>query len=129
MRIAVATDDGVTIATHTGRCRGIVVFEMEDGNARRLEERQNVFTPHARGECQGDEHAHASGHHSHGALVDAVADCQVLVTRGLGPRLVADLNARGIDAYVSTVEGVDDAASLFAKGLLPRAQGTGCHHR
>lgn len=126
MRIAVATDDGEQIAAHTGRCRGVVIFEVEAGVPRRVEERRNTFTAHARGECGGHEVASPGGHHSHAGLIDALADCQVLITRGMGPRLVADLSARGIDPFVSGVEGVDEAATLFAQGKLPRLPGTGC---
>jgi len=132
VRIAVASDDGARVAQHTGRCAGFVVYEVLDKTAQRLEYRENRFTAHARGECAGESdaaagHAHHA-HHSHAALVDALADCCVLVTRGLGPRLVADLAARGVDAYVCPVESVDDAATLFARGALPRAGGCGCQH-
>lgn len=146
MRIAVATDDGRMLAAHTGRCRGVVVFDVEGGAACRVEERINTFTAHARGECAsghgdhrgahaghdapaghaGGAEAHATSHHSHDGLLGALADCRVLITRGMGPRLVADLSAHGIDPFVSLVEDVDEAASLFARGQLPRAPGTGC---
>lgn len=126
MKIAVTTDDGEHIAAHTGRCRGLVIFEVEGGAAQRVEERPNTFTAHARGECEGHHEAPQGGHHSHAGLIGAVADCQALITHGMGPRLVADLSAHGIDPLVSGVERVDDAAALFAQGKLPRLPGTGC---
>jgi len=129
MRIAIASDDGQIIASHTGQCRSFVIFDIDQQSATRVEHRANTFTGHARGECDG-AHEHGAGHHSHGPLVEAISDCRVLVTRGLGPRLVADLAAHGIDAYVCQAERVEDAARLFAQGQLPRAAGTGCcrHH-
>jgi predicted Fe-Mo cluster-binding NifX family protein len=125
MRIAVASDNGVDVAAHTGRCRGFVVFEINGQDAVRGEHRENAFTAHAQGACTGEHHA-AGEHHSHGPLLDALSDCRVLVTRGLGPRLVADLAARGIEAYVCEVEQADEAARLYAQGQLARAAGTGC---
>jgi predicted Fe-Mo cluster-binding NifX family protein len=127
MRIAVASDDGVRIAQHTGRCQGFVIFEVGGNMARRVEHRTNTFTAHVQGACDG-HHAGSPGtaHHTHTPLVEALADCRVLVTRGLGPRLVADLAARGIEAYVCTAELVDDAAALYARGELPKASGVGC---
>jgi predicted Fe-Mo cluster-binding NifX family protein len=71
---------------------------------------------------------HQEGLHSHDGLTTALVDCRVLITRGLGPRLVADLSARGIEAIVCSVERADDAARLFAQGTLPRSTGTGCGH-
>ncbi len=130
MKIAVASDNGEQIAAHTGRCQGFVIYEVEGQQAQRVEFRRNTFTAHAQGECaQGAEHAHGASHHSHGALLAAIADCCVLVTRGLGPRLVADLATNGVDAYVCDVAEVDAAAGLYAQGRLPRVSrpNCGCH--
>jgi predicted Fe-Mo cluster-binding NifX family protein len=130
MRIAVASDDGVEIAAHTGRCRGFVIFDIAGQTATRVEVRMNGFTAHARGMCQGDQsHQGSAAHQTHGPLVAALSDCRVLVTRGLGQRLVTDLAARGIEAFVCAVNTVDEAADLYARGRLPRAPGgvCGCH--
>jgi len=127
VRIAIASDDGVNVALHTGRCKGFVVYEVADKSASRLEYRLNGFTAHALGQWHG-EHTHdsASAHHSHAPLVEALSDCRALVTRGLGPRLVADLAARSIEAYLCAVENADEAAAHCAQGTLPRAASTGC---
>lgn len=128
MRIAIASDDGERIAAHAGRCRSILVFAVEGDEVRCIEDRPNTYTAHARGECDGTQHGGQESHHGHGGLTAALADCQALITRGMGPRLIADLSARGIEAVVSTVERADEAARLYACGALPRAAGTGCGH-
>ncbi|HNQ21632.1 MAG TPA: NifB/NifX family molybdenum-iron cluster-binding protein [Phycisphaerae bacterium] len=124
-RVAFASDDGTAIAAHTGRCACFVIYNVADGQAPRVESRANTFTTHAQEGCAGP-HAPGppAGHHSHASLLDALADCQVLVTRGLGPRLLADLGARGIDVCVCNADGVEDAARLFAAGQLRRARPT-----
>jgi predicted Fe-Mo cluster-binding NifX family protein len=125
MRIAVASDDGMDVAAHTGRCRGFVVFDVSGQEATRREYRANTFTAHAQGKCAGDQgtvHEHAA----HGPLLDALGDCRVLVTRGLGPRLVADLSARGVEAYVCDATQAEEAARQYAQGRLTRAAGCGC---
>jgi predicted Fe-Mo cluster-binding NifX family protein len=127
MRIAVASDDGVQVAAHTGRCAGFVIFDVSGQDATRGEFRRNTFTAHAQGQCSGGDHAHAAhAHHSHGPLLDALADCRVLVTRGLGPRLITDLANRGIEAYVCQATHADDAAGQYARGQLAKAVGCGC---
>lgn len=129
MRIAVASDDGTDVASHAGRCCGFVIFEVSGPEATRSEYRPNSFTAHAQSECTG-VHGTTEEHHSHGPLVEALRDCRVLVTRGLGPRLVVDLAAQGIEAYVCNAEHADEAARQYAQGRLARATGTGCcHHR
>jgi len=126
-RIAIASDDGKTIAAHTGRCACLVVFEVAGGAARWVECRPNTFTDHARGQCTGDPHAaRAPAHHSHAPLVNALADCCALVTRGLGRRLVDDLARVGIEVVVTSATRVEDAAADFAAGRLNRIDGTGC---
>lgn len=132
MKIAVASDDGTNVAQHTGRCRKFAIYEVTGTTANRLEHRVNGYTAHAQGNCSG-EHAHAPGesHHAHGPLVDAMADCAALVTRGLGQRLILDLAMRGVEVYMCPIESADEAAMLYAQGLLPRARpgdGCCCHH-
>ena len=126
MKIAIASDDQKTIAAHTGRCRGFVVFEVEGEQATRREYRENKFTGHAHGQCGGETHETHAGHHSHGSLIDALGDCCAVVTRGMGPRLVTDLAAQGIDAYVCDGDDVEQAAAEFSAGRLPRVDGRGC---
>jgi predicted Fe-Mo cluster-binding NifX family protein len=61
--------------------------------------------------------------------VDALQDCSVLVARGMGPRLRADLSERGIDAFITAEQKVEEAAKQFATGRLERAaQGGACPH-
>ncbi len=128
MKIAVASDDGMNVALHTGRCQGFVIYEVVGSAAKRLEHRVNGYTAHAQGQCEGEHsHEHGESHHSHGPLVNALADCAALVTRGLGPRLVSDLAARGIEVYMCPGEVADEAAQLCAQGQLPKARpGSGC---
>ena len=41
MRIAVPSDNEQTIAAHTGRCRGFVIFDIDNGEAKKVEYRMN----------------------------------------------------------------------------------------
>ena len=121
MRIAVASDDGVTLAAHTGRCGGFVVFDIADGVATRREYRPNTFTGHARGECEGGHQSGADhAHQSHGPLLEAIGDCGALLSRGMGPRLRVDLAAHNIEACVTAVAQLEQAAEQFAAGQLQR---------
>lgn len=132
MKIAIASDDGQQIAMHTGQCGCFVIYEVDAGRAERRETRPNRFTPHARGECDGFEEK-ISGephrHKSHHDLLTNLGDCQVLVARGMGPRLVADLANHGIRPFLCDAEEVEQAAQQFAAGQLQEIQGLGpCRH-
>lgn len=126
MRIAIASDDRVQVAAHTGRCKGFAIYETDGARATFMEYRDNNYTAHAQGLCPGEHDHHGQEHHSHGPLLEAVADCCALISRGMGPRLVADLAGQGILTYVCSVDRVDEAARQFAEGRLERVSGKGC---
>jgi len=127
VRIAIATDDGKHVAGHTGRCRGFAVYDVEGDAVTPREYRENTFTHHQRVGPSG-EHDHHAAAHSHAPLIQALDDCSVLISRGMGPRLLADLSARGIDAFICDADGVEQSARDFAAGRLQRLDGGGCCH-
>ena len=126
MRIAVASDDGRSVASHAGRCTCFIVFEFEGGALIGRGVRQNTHTAHARGQCSGEGHSH--GHGGHGSLLDALSDCQAFISRGMGPRLRADLAAHGIEAVVCQETDAKRAAELFSEGHLASAGHGTCDH-
>jgi predicted Fe-Mo cluster-binding NifX family protein len=132
MKIALASDDGVRIAAHPGRCQGFVIYEVVNDQAVRLGYRANAFTGCARGECDRAHAQHrspASAHRAHAPLLEALGECCAVVARGMGPQLSADLTAMGIDACVCEATEVEAAAADFAAGRLTRAAGRGCCER
>ncbi len=145
MRIAVASDDGVQVAAHSGRCREFVVFDVVDGKATRVEGRANRHTHHAQGQCGGHGHQHghqhghahgaapadvAPGHGCHGGILAALGDCKVFVAGGMGRRLVAGLLASGVTPYACAGGTVDEAAEAFASGkLTPLTPEMACQHQ
>ena len=129
MRIAVATDDGASISMHFGRSAGFIIFDIDDGIAKRLEQRENISTPHAQGMCG---HGHETGgHHSHEAIADALKDCQAVICHGMGQRAFVDLEAKGIKAIIVSEDlTADAAAGQYAQGGLDASGGSPCcgHH-
>lgn len=128
MRIAIPSDDGVNMAAHTGRTLGFVIYEIADHKAVRLEYRRNSFTAHAKGEYADGNHSEGQSHHSHGELLDALADCQVMIARGMGPRLVNDLARRNIQVVFSDNDLVEELAALYASGQLTSTGQSRCDH-
>ena len=140
MRLAIPSDDGVTIAQHTGRARGFVVYEISGDACRRLAFR-NGSVPigsapaQACGQGTGDcahSTSGAAGHHSHqshGSILELIGDCEVMVACGAGPRLVNDLARKGVRLMFCRERTVEDAARLFTKGKLDiQPEGTCDHH-
>lgn len=129
MRIAVPSDDGQCVSRHMGRCGGFVIFNGSGEGVEREVFRHNTMTAHAMGLCDGSG-SHDSHHtHTHGSLLEALADCDAVVVGGLGPRLLVDLRSKGIAVYLTEEEDAQTAALLVAGGQLKEAVMTtcGCH--
>jgi len=130
MNIAIASDDSVKISSHTGRCKGFVIFKIQNKKAIRKDYRENSFTDHTHNKCNNTNFPDIEhNQHSHSSLINALSDCKALITGGIGPRLITDLNLQGIKVYVPTINNVEEAADLFAKGKLSDiiSPGSCCH--
>jgi len=130
VRIAVASDDGVSIAGHFGRCAGFLIFDAEEENVKKVDYRVNSFGHHQQGQQEhehGHEHNHAEGQHSHDGFASALADCKVVICRGMGRRAVVDLSSKGIQpAIVSEDISAQRAAELCAQGNLKASSDSSC---
>ncbi|MBU0509083.1 hypothetical protein KKH27_09645 [bacterium] len=132
MRIAIPTDDNTSLAGHTGRARGLAIFDVHEGTATLKEIRPNTFTAHGHHGHAGEECGHGShGHgapHSHDGLIGALDDCNAMIARGMGPRLVNDLERCGIQVIFTAETDLQSAANRFVEGNLtsdPRS--STCH--
>ncbi len=126
MKIAVASNDGTNISHHFGRSECFIVFEVENGQVKSREVKQNTFTAHALGECNG-EHAHHEEHHSHAGIVAALQECDAVLCYGMGFRAAQDLQANGIKAYILESEYTpEEAVSAFIRGDVKKSGGF-CH--
>ena len=123
MKVAVATTDGIKLSAHFGRSAGFVVFEIEDDTIKRHELRANHHTPHAVGQCSGDQgehrsHDHAS--HDHSSIVSLLRDCDVVLCGGMGPGALNALKDSGIRALIlPKLCSVTEAVRDFQSGLVP----------
>jgi predicted Fe-Mo cluster-binding NifX family protein len=124
MKIAVASDDERSIASHFGRTRGFLVFEIEDGEIKAKEYRLNTFTGHARG-LEGAGHALDR----HGPILAALNDCTVVVSHGMGRRIYEDLKQAGIEVFIVEETKADKSVDLYLRGELADKPELGCDHK
>lgn len=116
MRIAVATDDGISISRHFGRSAAFAIFEYAKQTLKLLEQRVNNFGHHKRGEC---DHNHEAGNHSHESFIEALKDCQAVICRGMGRRAQTDLREKGIKIVLTNENtSAESAAEKYALGKL-----------
>ncbi len=120
MKIAAVSDDGETISQHFGRAQFYVVITVEDGRVTGREIRQKISHTHFAG-----EHHHRHGHgfdpaaqSRHARMVAAIADCDVLLARGMGAGAYESLRQAGIRPIITDVARIDDAVQAYLEGKL-----------
>jgi len=122
MKIAAVTEDGVTISQHFGRAPYYVVLTVEDGQVVGREQREKVA--HGRGagghvHVEGQAHGFdAASQDTHGRMAAPIADCQVLLARGMGMGAYESLQQAGIRPVITTIAIIDEAALQAANGTI-----------
>ncbi len=125
MKIAVASDNRVNIAPHFGRTRGFLVFDIEGNDIKGKHYVENTFNGHSQGQPHHHDHAH---HHSHHGIMKALSDCEVVISGGMGRRLLADFEAAGKKVYITRAEEADLAITLYLRGKLEHDPEKSCQH-
>ncbi|UCG28472.1 MAG: hypothetical protein JSV24_03680 [Bacteroidales bacterium] len=123
MKIAIASDDGKTIASHFGRARGFVLLDIINDKISSGEYLTNTFTGHARG-LEGQDHHQDR----HGPIMKALEECNVVISHGMGRRIYIELQEAGKEVFITTETDVKSAADLYLRGKLVDRPDLGCDH-
>jgi predicted Fe-Mo cluster-binding NifX family protein len=127
MKIAAVSEDGVTISQHFGRAPFYVVVTVENGvivgheTRAKMGHAQFAAEPHAE-EAHGlDPRGHgfdAGAQSRHARMAAAIADCQVLLARGMGAGAYQSMEEAGIRPVVTDIPGIDEAVRAYLEGRL-----------
>jgi len=128
MKIAVASDDQVQIANHFGRTRGFLIYTVEENQISEKVYVENNFTGHAKGQHHHHDHSGEHHHHSHTGILDALTECKVVISRGMGRRLLEDFDAVGKQVFITHVENADEAMKQYVDGNLFHDPNKSCQH-
>ena len=123
MKIAVASDDEKSIASHFGKTRGFLIFELDDGHVKARTYRPNTFTGHARGL---EDASHTVDRH--GPILSALADCGAVISHGMGRRIYEDLKQADIEVFITAETDAESAVALYLQGELDDHPELGCNH-
>jgi len=139
MKIAVPSNDNTTLSQHFGRTKGFIIFQISEGKILSTEYRFNTLTRHVPdqqhqcgpnpGQCHdGDPDHHGKhGHHSHNRILDGLSDCEVVISGGMGYRLLEDLKGAGKNIYITQQENARIAVELFLNNELTNNKDACCH--
>jgi predicted Fe-Mo cluster-binding NifX family protein len=127
MKIAAVTEDDITISQHFGRAPFYVVVTVENGKIVARERREKLGHGHFAGEQHegGPYGADPRGHgfdptaqSRHGRMLAAIADCDVLVARGMGAGAYHSIQQAGLRPILTDEIEVEAAALAAAAGTL-----------
>ena len=125
MKIAVVTEDGITISQHFGRAPLYVVISVENGAVVAREKRDKLnhaqfsAEPHSHETHDTDSRRHgfdAGSQSKHQLMAAPIADCEVLLARGMGAGAYESLRQAGIRAIVTDVPNIDEAVRAYLNG-------------
>ncbi|MDG7008852.1 MAG: NifB/NifX family molybdenum-iron cluster-binding protein [Nitrososphaerota archaeon] len=113
MKAAVVTDDLETVSAHFGMARHYLVYDIEEGAVKGREVRDKVG--HGPGEHR--EGAETEGR-LHSTMLSNIADCDVVISGGMGRPMAESIRAAGKKVFVTRVRSADDAVKALADGRL-----------
>ena len=126
MKIAAVSEDGVTISQHFGRAPFYVVVTIEGGKIVSHETRDKMGHNQFSGEHE--EHTHGDDPRGHGfdpaaqdrhaRMVATIADCEVLLARGMGAGAYESMKKANILPVVTDVANIDEAVQAYLAGSL-----------
>lgn len=145
-KIAFVSDDGKTIHRHFGRATQYVVVTVEEGKVVSTETRVKP-THHGGGHGHGHDHDHDHDHeheHGHGAgnvqmhedgeqqghgfgaqaaqrhadMFAPIADCDVLISRGMGRGAFIGFQSIGVAPLITDLPTVEEATAAYIAGNI-----------
>ena len=127
MKIAAVSEDGVTISQHFGHAPFYAVVTVEEGKIVSRETRdkmghaQFAGEPHAEEAHGADPRGHGfdpAAQNRHARMAAAIADCQVLLARGMGAGAYQGMEQAGIRPVVTDIANIDAAVREYLAGTL-----------
>lgn len=127
MKIAAVSEDGVTISQHFGRAPFYVVITIEDGKIIARERRdkmghaQFVAEPHEEHSPESDPRGHGfdpAAQNRHARMAAAIADCDILLARGMGAGAYYSMEQAGIRPILTEIAFIDEAVLAVISGQI-----------
>jgi predicted Fe-Mo cluster-binding NifX family protein len=124
MKIAAVSEDGITISQHFGRAPFYIVVTVENNTLVAHDKRDKMGHAHFAGETHAegeDPRGHGfdpTAQSRHANMAAAIADCQVLLARGMGAGAYESMKQAGIQPVVTDIENIDQAVKAYLMGAL-----------
>jgi predicted Fe-Mo cluster-binding NifX family protein len=111
IKVAVPTDDGAGISRHFGQAKYFKVLILEDQQVVESEMRPKASHQHG-------DHSDMGGVHPGQLMVEAISDCQVLISGGMGMPAFNRAAAAGLQVFLTANSSIDSAVQDYLAGTL-----------
>jgi predicted Fe-Mo cluster-binding NifX family protein len=123
MRIAAITDDGTNISRHFGRAPFYAVFTVENQQVVKREMRDKMGHQqfvHEEGllDEQGRHGFGPGSEQRHAAMAQAIKDCDVLLSGGMGWGAFESMKQAGIKTVVTDIVSIEEAVQAYLDGTI-----------
>lgn len=109
-KIAFPTDDGLTISVHFGQAHHYKIFTIEDGKVTSAEIREKATHTHGAPASEGG--------HPGQKMIEAIQDCQVLISGGMGSPVYERAKQAGLEVILTRSQEIDAAVQDYLAGKL-----------
>lgn len=143
MKIAAVTNDGRSISAHFGRALHYLVLTVEDGVITGREMRDKSVCNHSHHDHRDENHSHhdhgdenhgdatqkpaidltlfgeaAPPVDDHGHASTIIADCEVVLSRGMGHGMYHNLQRVGVRPVLTDMVLIEEAVTAYLAGQL-----------
>ncbi len=115
MKIAAVTDDGKTIHSHFGQAPYYEVLTIENNTVVARERRNKPSHQHG---AMHEHHAEGGGDTHASGIAKVIADCQVVLARGMGQPAFQALQSAGLEPILTEKQTIDEAVQAYLRGEL-----------
>lgn len=131
MKIAAASNNGIMLTGHIGRCNMFLVYDIQDNRITNIERRENSNSQH---EGKHEHHGHDNEHHCchdggegktngahnqrHAEVLSKINDCKFVICNSAGKGMINDLEQNKISVILTNETEAKKAVERFIAGEL-----------
>jgi len=112
MKIAIATNDRITIAERTGRAAEFAFYTIKSKEIESVVYQKNNHKHHGHG---GHGHNHEHGEHSHKDIVLQLQGVDVFLVRAIGKNMRRDLKEGNIPYQLVKIDAISEILADYLK--------------
>ena len=118
MKIAIVSDDHQTISAHFGRAQFYEILTIDAGKVTTRETISRSFPQVTPLGVQAEPEVEHHHNHDHNAMLVPIADCEALITRGMGMGAHISLKEHGIEPIITDIIEIPAAVDAYLAGTM-----------